>query len=699
MNKLSLRGLLSSLLLPSLLLSATKTYVEDTPINTYQQSKQTKIRSNIRSNQSRLELRQSYRTKSGKLIQRYTQKYNNIPVLGADIVISKDPVTMREKRHGSSIENIGQDLPTTNPTLSTNDALEKAKEYFAKKVKVSLSKLKISQESSLLKIWLDTKNIAKLVYEVSFEYTDKEVAQPQYIIDAKSGKLLDYHDTLQHFNATGQGGNEKIGLREYGSGSYDYLKVTKINNNCIMDTNDLHIFEYNATEPFHFTCPENNYKESNGAYSPLNDALYYTQKNVEMYKEWFDINSIAGVKLKLIVHYLSNGKPYPNAHWNAQRKTFYFGDGNAKLHPFTTLNIVSHEIAHSFTTRTSRLRYARQSGGLNEAFSDMAAEAVEYYLLGTNDWLMGSAVFKDSEAGRSMKNPTRYPPSIDHQDNYLDKTNIHHSSGVYNKAFYLLANSEGWNTKKAFEVYLKANEEYWTQYVDWNHAANGVIEAACDLNYDIASIINSLEQVGVYPTISDCSQAIVNSSSLITSPENNTELIENTVTIEWSKGTNIKSRYLTVRNVTNNTEILSEEVSETLLKTVSNIPNDGSILLVLLTSTFEDDSDETQSYQYSTKIKSLEKQSSQITYPLNNTQLQSDTVTFTWNNPNDIKRWYLLVQNKDTNRTIHNGIIYQSLKQKISTLPTEGQNISVYFMPLDANYFGIMQHYNYTATQ
>ena len=39
---------------------------------------------------------------------------------------------------------------------------------------------------------------------------------------------------------------------------------------------------------------------------------------------------------------------------------------------------------------------------------------------------------------------------------------VHYSSGVYNKAFYLLATKPGWNTQKAFQAFARANDLYWT---------------------------------------------------------------------------------------------------------------------------------------------------------------------------------------------------------------------------------------------
>jgi len=51
--------------------------------------------------------------------------------------------------------------------------------------------------------------------------------------------------------------------------------------------------------------------------------------------------------------------------------------------------LVAHEVSHGFTEQHSNLFYYGQSGGMNEAFSDMAAQAAEFYSIGKASWLIG----------------------------------------------------------------------------------------------------------------------------------------------------------------------------------------------------------------------------------------------------------------------------------------------------------------------
>ena len=57
----------------------------------------------------------------------------------------------------------------------------------------------------------------------------------------------------------------------------------------------------------------------------------------------------------------------------------YFGDGNTRFYPLVSLDVSAHEVAHGFTDQASGLRYADQSGGINEAYSDLAGEAAEVF--------------------------------------------------------------------------------------------------------------------------------------------------------------------------------------------------------------------------------------------------------------------------------------------------------------------------------
>jgi len=242
---------------------------------------------------------------------------------------------------------------------------------------------------------------------------------------------------------------------------------------------------------FSYTCPRNTVKAINGAYSPLNDAHYFGGVVYNMYQAYIGKAPLS-FQLTMRVHYSSN---YENAFWNGSAMTF--GDGATKFYPLVSLDVSAHEVSHGFTEQNSGLVYSGQSGGINEAYSDMAGEAAEYYMRGSNDFLVGADIFKATGALRYMCNPTQDGKSIDNAANFTSGMNVHYSSGVYNKAFCTLAKTTGWNTQKAFQVFARANDLYWTSSSTYNQAACGVQTAASDLGLPVANVTSAFSGVGV----------------------------------------------------------------------------------------------------------------------------------------------------------------------------------------------------------
>ena len=145
----------------------------------------------------------------------------------------------------------------------------------------------------------------------------------------------------------------------------------------------------------------------------------------------------------------------------------------------------------------SNLVYSGMSGAMNEAFSDMAGEAAEYYLRGSNDFRVAAQLVKGQGAIRYMDQPGIDGQSIDNAGRFSDNLDVHYSSGVYNKAFYLLATGSGWNTKKAFQVFARANQLYWTSSSSFDQGACGVQTAASDLGFLASDVSNAFSAVGV----------------------------------------------------------------------------------------------------------------------------------------------------------------------------------------------------------
>ncbi|AUH52979.1 peptidase M4 family protein [Chromobacterium sp. ATCC 53434] len=425
---------------------------------------------------------------TGKVVTRYQQYYQGVPVWGEAVVEEKQPGALKAsaaKLSGHYIANIQSDLASAKPTLSSAQALSQAKSLKAN------GNATYNDKTELV-VQLNGQNVAQLVYLVSFVVDNgKEPSRPSFIIDANSGQVLKQWEGLSHAEAGGPGGNAKTGQYTYGK-DYGPLIVT---SDCKMDSGNVATINLNGgtsgTTPYKFACPTNTYKAINGAYSPLNDAHYFGNVVFNLYKDWFNLKPI-NQKLLMKVHYSRN---YENAFWDGTAMTF--GDGGSTFYPLVSLDVSAHEVSHGFTEQNSGLVYSGQSGGINEAFSDMAGEAAEYYMKGKNDFLVGAEIFKKTGALRYFADPTKDGQSIGNAKDYYNGLDVHYSSGVYNKAFYLIATSPNWNTRKAFEVFVDANRLYWTANATYNSAACGVVKAADARGYSSADVTKAFTAVGV----------------------------------------------------------------------------------------------------------------------------------------------------------------------------------------------------------
>ncbi|MFQ3204771.1 MULTISPECIES: pre-peptidase C-terminal domain-containing protein [unclassified Pseudoalteromonas] len=441
-----------------------------------------------------------FTSNNGEVTRRYQQTYQGIPVIGDTVSLTFNNGLLK-KAHGAAVYNIDEDLSDVSAKLTKKDAILKGSKTGIAAKSVGLKK---HNEQSRLAIWVDDQNKAHLVYEVSYVTYGKSPSRPYLIIDANTGEVLLSYDNLQHANATGPGGNLKTGKYLYGT-DFDSLDVSQSGNTCSMNNANVRTINLNGgtsgSSAYSFTCPENTFKEINGAYSPLNDAHFFGNVIFNMYNDWLGTAPLS-FQLQMRVHYSSN---YENAFWDGSAMTF--GDGQNTFYPLVSLDVSAHEVSHGFTEQNSGLIYNGKPGGLNEAFSDMAGEAAEFYMKGSNDWLVGKDIFKGNGALRYMNNPTQDGRSIDNQSNYYSGMDVHYSSGVYNKAFYNLATTPGWDTQKAFIVMARANQLYWSAGVGWDLAGNGVMDAACDLNYDPNDVKAALAAVGVNSNLSsgsDC---------------------------------------------------------------------------------------------------------------------------------------------------------------------------------------------------
>jgi len=411
--------------------------------------------------------------------------------------------------------------PSSDLVKNATLALEKFKGQYQGK--------EVSEEQVTPIIYMDAKHNAHWAYKVSVlvKHTDKIPERPTAILDAKTYKpMIQWNDIKtigKQVKALGYGGNQKVGKVTYGK-ELPLLDVTrnKILKRCTLENKEVkvvdmeHHYSSKLNKAMKFDCEESaddndaivfwtgkngdGYDRDNGAYSPSNDALYAGYVIKHMYHDWYGVEALTksdGSPMQLVmrVHY---GDGYENAYWDGRQMTF--GDGEDMMYPLVSLGVGGHEVSHGFTEQHSGLEYYGQSGGMNEAFSDMVAQAAEFYSIGKASWMIGAEIMKEDsgyETLRYMDVPSRDGSSIDSADEYFDGLDVHHSSGVYNRLFYLMSTYEGWDARKAFDVMVKANMDYWTPYEDYITGGCSVLSAAKDLGFSQDDIKASLTKVAI----------------------------------------------------------------------------------------------------------------------------------------------------------------------------------------------------------
>ncbi len=308
----------------------------------------------------------------------------------------------------------------------------------------------------------------------------------------------------------GPGGNEKTGVYYYGpegSGAdFGALDLTIANNTCTMSNVKVKTVDLNngtsGSSAYSYADDGSCYQAAdpaNGAYSPLNDAHYFGGVVFDMFESYLGVAPLS-FQLTMRVHY---GVDYENAFWDGSQMTF--GDGKSYFYPLVSLDISAHEVSHGFTEQNSNLIYSDQSGGMNEAFSDIAGEAAEYFMRGAADFLVGAEIFKAAGALRYMNEPTLDGTSIDHVSDYYKGMDVHYSSGVFNKAFYELAATQGYGVEKAFKAFAWANQNCWVADSTFQEGAQCVLAEVLaqddDLGYPPAAVVAAFEVVGISLTL------------------------------------------------------------------------------------------------------------------------------------------------------------------------------------------------------
>ena len=440
---------------------------------------------------------------------RYERTLGGLPVLGGDLIVHQSAdgaVQSVDKAVDGQLS-----LPSLTPALSADKAVAQA--TGAVRATVGIAADKDEQPISevgragtpALVVWAAS-GTPRLAYRTVVEgvRADGTPSRQTLVTDAASGEVLSTHEDIQTAAGTGKGvfvGS--VPLTTTLSGSTYQLKDATRGGQYTTDLN--HKTSGAGTL---YTDADNAWGTglaSNGQSAAV-DAQYGVAATWDFYKNTFGRNGIKnnGVGAYSRVHY---GNNYVNAFWDDACFCMTYGDGASNTHPLTEIDVAGHEMSHGVTAATAGLNYSGESGGLNEATSDIFGTMVEFYAnlpSDTPDYLIGELININGNGTplRYMDKPSKDGGSADYWSSTVGSKDVHYSSGVANHFFYLLSEGSGAKTvngvsynsptsngstvtgigrAKAAQIWYRALTVYFTSTTNYKAARTATLKAATDL--------------------------------------------------------------------------------------------------------------------------------------------------------------------------------------------------------------------------
>ena len=216
------------------------------------------------------------------------------------------------------------------------------------------------------------------------------------------------------------------------------------------------------------------------------------------------------------VHYCPDAGncPYQNAFWNGVQMVY--GNGFAAAD-----DVVAHELTHAVTEFSANLFYYRQSGALNESFSDIFGETVDLTNTGGTDtapvkWLIGEDL--PINAIRNMRNPNQFgdPGKVSDAQFFCgsgDDGGVHINSGVPNRAYSLMVDGGTYNgvtvtgiglvksgkiQYRALTRYLSSGSDFLDNYNALRRSCNDLIGTAGITKANCTQVTRALNAVQMH---------------------------------------------------------------------------------------------------------------------------------------------------------------------------------------------------------
>ncbi|MFD4035090.1 M4 family metallopeptidase [Streptomyces sp. NPDC058637] len=428
---------------------------------------------------------------------RYERTLGGLPVLGGDLVVAEtkagktESVTKASRATGAQLKAVGTTADIAAATAE-KQALSAAKAEGSRKTEASKAPRKV--------VWTAS-GTPQLAYEtvVGGLQHDGTPNELHVVTDASSGAKLYEWQAIE----TGTGNTMYNGQVTLGtSGSYNLTDTARGNtktynlNRGTSGTGTL----FSGTDDIWGDGTASNL-ETAGA-----DAHYGAAETWDYFKNIHGRTGIRGdgVGAYSRVHY---GNNYVNAFWSDSCFCMTYGDGSGNASPLTSLDVAAHEMTHGVTSNTAGLVYSGESGGLNEATSDIFAAAVEFHsdtAEDPGDYLIGEKIDINGDGTplRYMDKPSKDGASKDSWYSGIGSVDVHYSSGPANHWFYLLSEGSGAKTvngvaynsptsdglpvtgigrDKAAQIWFKALTTKFTSTTNYAAARTGTLAVAGEL--------------------------------------------------------------------------------------------------------------------------------------------------------------------------------------------------------------------------
>ncbi len=475
----------------------------------------------IRNAASELSVERLDLDKLGQKHVRMKQQYEGLPVFGGQLISHFDTDGVLSAVNGTYVEGIKLDpTPQINDTEALTLATTDLASFFGPGNPDDAELMVFPWEGTNYLVWH------------TVIWSNTPMGRWEYFVDAKTGEVVFKANRIMDTEAIGTGTSVMGTPRNHIDTDYDGAEYRMIDATR-QAGNDPHghggqmapgeVIRTHVADPDipgTLVVDADNDWSGSGQASAV-DGQVWAALVYDWMLDVYGRNSFddAGSMMRTTVDYSLEGDN--NAYWQGtQIVVWTSGTGWRSLAGCP--DVIAHEWGHAVTDYTSDLIYQKESGALNESFSDMMGAAFEFAhdTLDTPDWEMGENGRISGGGFRDMSDPTvagdpdtyegSYWVSVDGctPSNYNDQCGVHTNSGVGNKWFYLLSDGGSHNgvtvtgigVENAILVAYRANQFYWTQSSTYSEAAYGTVSAADDLDGTgvwTQSVRDAWEAVGV----------------------------------------------------------------------------------------------------------------------------------------------------------------------------------------------------------